>query len=243
MINLIKSIILEAQESESQKNFVANYVGNNQKNKISEEEFRKINELFNKKFNFVRWMVLRIVENKILFEDLNMWKDVIDIFNQYKNKFVQKDLNQIVSQQEVDELQKRAFEIKKDVLSKLPSNMEEKDAYLSPNQIDKLSNLGVIFHGIVDGYQLFEVTSSACQWTEQEWIIYKNIMGQCKNREQGAKIQLCTMAGFDAFRKYLCDDYPNSSYFNIYKKSDQDSPYQFHYESAQFMNKDNVSIL
>jgi hypothetical protein len=50
------------------------------------------------------------------------------------------------------------------------------------------------------------------------------------------------MAGFDSFREYL-NNSPGSSYYVFYNLGDPKSPYQFHYESSQFMDKndDNIS--
>jgi hypothetical protein len=242
LISLVKNLILEQQVSATETEFIKNYVGSNDDKKISQEEFNEINQLFDRKFNFVRWMVLRIIENKILMEDIEAWKTVIDTFNKHKNKFPEKDINKIVTQQEVDDLKRRAADVRQYVLARTADTKEAKDTYLSANEISKLENLGVLFHGIVEGYQLFEIPPAACQWDEAAWTKYKDIMGQCKFREKGEKISLCTLASINYFRKYMCKDHPGSSYFNMYKKSDPKSPYQFHYESKQFKDKDNNDI-
>ena len=84
LISLVKNLILEQQVSATETEFIKNYVGSNDDKKISQEEFNEINQLFDRKFNFVRWMVLRIIENKILMEDIEAWKTVIDTFNKHK---------------------------------------------------------------------------------------------------------------------------------------------------------------
>ena len=66
LISLVKNLILEEQISAIEAEFIKKYVGSNDDKKISQEEFNEINQLFDKKFNIVRWMVLRIIENKIL---------------------------------------------------------------------------------------------------------------------------------------------------------------------------------
>jgi len=242
LISLVKNLILEEQISAIEAEFIKKYVGSNDDKKISQEEFNEINQLFDKKFNIVRWMVLRIIENKILMEDIESWKPVIDTFNKYKNKFPEKDIYKIVTQQQVDDFKIKADNVRQSVLARTADTTEAKDTYLSANEISKLENLGVLFYGIVEGYQLFEIPPSACQWDEATWTKYRDIMGQCKFREKGEKVSLCTLGGINYFKKYMCKDHPGSSYFNMYKKSDPKSPYQFHYESKQFKDKDNNDI-
>ena len=81
-----------------------------------------------------------------------------------------------------------------------------------------------------------------CAGNEEAHKVYKNILGRCKGREEGASIDICTMANFDHFNDYLNND-PGSSYFVMYNLSDPQSPYQFHYESNQFMDKNDNQIL
>jgi len=95
--------------------------------------------------------------------------------------------------------------------------------------------------GICDGYQIFE-TPNKLKDDENAWKVYKTILANCAGRDQGASIQICTMGGYYHFKHYL-DLYPNSSYFTIYNLSDPLSPYQIHFESNQFMDKNNQQAL
>ena len=41
--------------------------------------------------------------------------------------------------------------------------------------------------------------------TQKAWKIYRKHLANCSGREQGAKIEICTMAGQNHFDRYLKD--------------------------------------
>ena len=112
---------------------------------------------------------------------------------------------------------------------------------VSQNGIQKLESVGIKYLGMVDGLQAFQVPPEV-KGSKDAWNVYREILGKCSGRDKGQKISICTMAGFGNFNQYL-NDYPGSSYYVFYNMGDPLSPYQFHYESNQFMDKNDDDII
>jgi hypothetical protein len=77
--------------------------------------------------------------------------------------------------------------------------------------------------------------------SKEAWNLYREILGKCSGRDKGQIVSICTMAGFDSFKEYLKNS-PGSSYYVFYNMGDPLSPYQFHYDSGQFMDKNDNDI-
>ena len=108
---------------------------------------------------------------------------------------------------------------------------------MNPKDIQKLESVGIHYLGMSDGYQVFEIPNELKN-NENSWKVYRDILGKCAGRDSGAKVEICTIADFKHFKYYLTD-YPNSSYFLIFNLGDPLSPYQIHFESNQFMDKND----
>lgn len=254
IIRLIEEVVIDNYRlkllTENLEDFLLKNVGN--EGQVTKEEYKKIDETF-KKYGqgYVQWMVRRINEKKIILRDLIQWDIIIDTYRnpKYQNEWAQsgvpRDINQIKTLDDIAKLSK----VSQDVRSKHRESMGitsdvgvvDTNNYLGPKDIQRLKNVGIIFHGIVEGYQLFQVPPSAANFDEGQWKVYKGILGQCANRES-EKVALCTVATLDYFKHYL-NESPGSSYWVLFNLGDQLSPYQFHYESAQFMDKNNNSVL
>jgi hypothetical protein len=254
IIGLIEEIVIDIYRlkllTENLEVFLSKNVGN--EGQVTQEEYDKIDKTFSKYGQgYVQWMVRRINEKKIKLEDLIQWDIIIDTYIKpiYKNEWAQsgvpRDINQIKTLDDIEKLSKAS----QDVRSKhresmgITSDVDVLDTnnYLSPKDIQRLKNVGIIFHGIVEGYQLFQVPPSAANFNEDQWKVYKGILGQCANRES-EKVALCTVATLEHFHHYL-NIHPDSSYWVLFNLGDPLSPYQFHYESGQFMHKNNLTIL
>lgn len=211
---------------------------------LSEDEFKKIEEVTGGKWYLIQWLTKRVVSDFIKKEDIYKWKEYFQIYEKNKNKFQHKDLNLYKTKEEVQSLIDNIIQVREgDVKFE---DIAAKDNFVSQKDIEKMEQGGGIkYLGIwkpsaglkdlsKDGYQVFDVSAP----TQANWKLYRDILGRCKGRDKGAKIDICTIADFDYFKRYLKED-KGSSYFVLFNLADPLSPYQLHVESDQFMNKND----
>jgi hypothetical protein len=244
MSNNLKLLITESQAQTIFKKIVSEqidnektrqkYVGDDKK--VSHEDFHQILEVSGGKPHFVLWLTKSVTEGLILPEDIYKFKEYFTIFEKNKAKFDIKDIIHYKTKEQIEAFKQKCIEIKESHI-KHKDIIDNKDKYVSLNNIDKLKAVGIKYLGVSEGYQVFEVPNEL-KGNENAWKVYKNILGKCAGREQGADLSICTFATFDHFNNYL-SHYPGSSYFVLYNLGDRLSPYQVHFESAQFMDKDD----
>lgn len=210
--------------------------------KISEEVFDEIVFASNEKGSYVRFLALAIDKGFIRNSDIEKWGPEPDkyfgIFEKAKKTPTGKslfpivDIGQIKSKADVEDLIKGVVKFKnKDVVS---TNLSPEGRYVSPSDIIKLENVGVDLIGTESGYQIFKTSNKS----KETWQAYKTILGKCKD---GASIEICTIGGYQHYLEYLTD-YPGSAYYIIFNQNDPDSPYQFHYETNQFKQRDDSNM-
>lgn len=237
LLELVENLILESHSLELLKQ---KYVGEDKP--ISEEVFKKIEEVCLNKFNLIAWLTVKVANNIILSEDVYKYKEYFGIFERNKNKFPIKDIHQYKTKDDVQNFINKVIEIReKNVERSSGVESENKENYVSSGEMDKLESVGIKFLGMSDGYQVFEIPNELKD-DEGAWKVYKDVLGRCSGREQGAKIDICTMANVGHFKNGL-KNYPGSSYFVIFNLSDPKSPYQIHFESNQFMDKNDSPLL
>lgn len=214
------------------------YIGDGEK-QISPDVYNKIVDVSGNKVPYIVWLIKMVISGNILIEDLYKYEEYLKIFTKFKHLYKEKDINKYVTRDDVRNFLQTTIGIReKDV--EIGSTESSKN-YVSVGDIKKLNDVGILYHGISEGYQVFEVPNELRN-SEEAWIRYRDILGRCAGRDQGAKIDICTIASFDQFKSYL-NKYEDSSYFVMFNLSDKNSPYQFHYESAQFMDKNDNNIL
>lgn len=96
----------------------------------------------------------------------------------------------------------------------------------------KLQENGINKIGEVDGYKVFEVDMENITDRDAAWRAYRNFICAGKTR-------FCTAADFEAFTDYLM----KGNLFIFVNPTDPQAPYQFHYESEQFVDKDDIRII
>ena len=206
---------------------------------VPENQFNEIISEFNKPF-YVGWLLKMISAGNIKYEDVYKFKHYFNIFEKFKKHFPIKDLGQIKTFDDVVEFERKS----KDILIKQQdteqSDTTNKKNLVSPNDIQKLESVGIKYLGVVDGLQSFQVPPEVKD-SKETWNVYREILGKCSGRDKGQIISICTMAGFDNFNRYL-NESPGSSYYVFYNLGDPKSPYQFHYESSQFMDKNDDQV-
>lgn len=205
---------------------------------ISDELFNEIKEVANNTTQYIIWLIKKVVDEIILPEDIYKYKKYLTLFERYKLKYPKKNIHDIKTKQDVSEFIEKSMEIDDKV-----NAIEEtgnKENYVSVNEIEKLKSVGIKYLGMEQGYQVFEIPNELKD-SEEAYNTYKTILGRCKGRATGEGIELCTVASKEHFQGYL-KKY-GGSYFVMFNLSDPKSPYQFHFESRQFMDKNNSEIL
>ena len=204
---------------------------------LSAKDFDKIfNDIANKKLAYTQWLAKNIAKTKFIkAEDIDRFKSFFDVFETKKKKFPKADINQYKTEADIrDFITTAQTERERDIQVTGGGSGE---GLATSNEVDKLASVGIELLGLVDGYQVFKVPQSL-KGNKEGWKIYKEVLGRCAGRDQGAKIDICTMAANKHFNKYL----KTGPYYVIFNLKDRQSPYQFHYESDQFMNKNDIRI-
>lgn len=230
ILNILEQIVSEASIEQLQQQFVDT-------GKITKEVFDQIVKVTKGKGAYATWMVKRVEDGSIKEEDIYKYGDYIEIFDKYKRQFTSPDINAYKDERSIRDFESKAIEIREKNIEQTGGDKENAANLISSQGIQELNSVGIKFLGVVDGYQCFEVPQSLRGNTEA-WKIYRKHLANCSGREQGAKIEICTMAGQDHFDKYLKDG-PYYVFFNL---GDPKSPYQFHYESSQFMDKNDRKV-
>ena len=217
------------------------YVGDGKT--ISEKDFQKIEEAADNKWYLIQWLTKRVVTNLIKTEDIYKWKDYFKIYEKNKNKFQHKDINLYKTAEDLSSLIENIIQVREGDIKY--EDIKTKDNFVSQKDIEKMEEGGGIkYLGIwkpekikelnKDGYQVFDVFKVS----KDNWKLYRDMLGRCKGRDKGAKIDICTIGDYTYFRNYL-KDYRDSHYFVLFNLNDPLSPYQLHIESDQFMNKND----
>lgn len=238
LLESLSSLLMEDLASQIQQ-LKDKYVGKGKP--MSEEDFRKITEVSNNKFNNIAWLSKRVGTGMIKAEDIYKYKEYFDIFEKNKKKFTHKDLNLYKTAEDLQKFLDEVIQTREgDIVF---DEIIGKDNFVSKNDIEKLESTGGakylgIFDNVKMKYQVFQIFGV----NKETWKTYRDVLGKCKGRNRGAKIDICTIGDYRYFKDYLTDP-KGSSYFLLYNLDDPKSPYQLHYESGQFMDKnDNSNI-
>ncbi len=229
----IKTLLFEDLQLQIQ-NLKNKYVGTDKP--ISEEDFVKIQDVSKNKFNNIAWLTKKVGTDIIKAEDIYKYKEYFEIFEKNKNKFEQKDLNLYKTKEDVQKFLDTVISIReKDVEFE---DIKGQENYVSQSDIEKLTSTGGIdYLGMWNGYQVFRVFKVG----EEVWKPYRDILGRCKGRDKGAKIDICTIGNYGYFKRYLKEN-KLSNYFLLFNLNDPLSPYQLHHETRQFMDKNDRNV-
>lgn len=230
ILTIVEQIVSEASIEQLKQQFVDT-------EKISQQVFDDIVKATNAKGAYATWMVKRVEEKAIKEEDIYKYQDYIRIFDKHKREFPHSDINAYKTERSIREFESKAIEIRERDVEITGGDEENQQNLVSSKGIQELKSVGIKFLGVVDGYQSFEVPSSLVG-NAQAWKTYTKHLANCAGRSQGAKIEICTMAGQHHFDREL----KNGPLYVFYNLSDPKSPYQFQYESNQFMDKNDKRI-
>lgn len=209
--------------------------------KMTQEVFDQIIQQVSKPA-FVAWLIKNVSDKAIKEEDIYKWGGYIRYFDKFQKNFPKHDINSYKGRAGVEELQTliTAHQTERVAIKKASGVEGEEEIgknLVSPQGIKKLTSVGIKFLGSVDGYQVFEVPKSAN--SREAHKMYSTILGRCANQSDGNQIQLCTVASYEAYSRYL----DKGNLYVFFNLQDPVSPYQFHYEEGQFMDKNDTSII
>jgi hypothetical protein len=208
--------------------------------KIDEDVYDEIVAAAKGKGAYIKWLCSRVAEKKILAEDVYKYEDYLKSFDEAKKSnagkafFTILDINQIKSSSDIRAFEKSAIAFKeKGIEFGMDDDLGNSDNLVSKNDLLKLDAAGIKLIGIVDGYQIFKITDIS----KDTHKVYCDILFKA---QKGAEIKFCTF-GYGHYSRYL-KDYPGSAYYFIFNLGDPMAPYQFHYESNQFMDRRDQQI-
>lgn len=239
---ILKQILLE-QVSPLFQQLKDKYVGEGKP--LSEDEFKQIEEIAHGKFYLLSWLTKKIGTGLLKTEDLYKWREYINIFEKNKKKFKFQDLNLFKTAEDIQNFIETVIQIKEGDIKY--EDLPQSSLFLSKNEIEKLTSTGGnkylgfwkpekgLKAGGSDGYQVFEINEP----TQENWKVYRDLLGRCKGRNKGATIEICTIGQYSYFKQYLKGD-KGSKYIVLFNLNDPWSPYQLHVESGQFMNKNDI---
>jgi len=214
LITLLKEIALFEISLEDIKNqFVDNPKDPNRS--ITPKEYEEIVTASGGKSAYATWLAVKVADKKIKGEDIYKYKEYLNIFNNNKQKFPSSDINAYGKALKLSDFINKAIELKSSI---------EQDPSLAKgvSKSDKYSKFKI---GEVDGFVIYKIP----QGSEDLYNV------SC---ELGSGTEWCTATG------------KTDNYFNQYIKqgplyifdNGKGEKYQFHYESGQFMNKNDASI-
>jgi hypothetical protein len=212
----LTELLSEISIDDVKKKFVGDRVGGPNGKVVTPAQFDEIMKATKNKLALALWMIKRIEQEFILPEDIYKWEDYFDIFKRRKNQFPVKDINQIKTEDQIDEFVNKAIELLE--LEKDPTQKK------GVSKEDKFKDLEI---GEVEGFQVYKIP----QGTSEEMY-----GAAC---ELGSGTSWCTATGNT---KTWFDRYAKDGPLYIFIGPGGEK-YQFHYESNQFMDKNDRSIL
>ena len=210
-------MLSEIQIDDIKNKFVGDRVGGPDGKVVTPKEFDEIMKATKNKVALAIWMIKRIEQDFILPEDIYKWEEYFDTFRRKKNQFPIKDINQIKTEDDIDEFVNKAIELAAD--SKLAVSYE---------LLGKYKDLHI---GKVNGYEVFKIPQNDPD-KEGEEFYFK---ASC---ELGEKTEWCTAGGRNMYNRYI-----KQGPLYIFIDPKTGDKYQFHYESNQFMDANDRSIL
>ena len=217
----LKEIILEAEDLQLQPS--------------TEHNLEEIGKTFGK--GYARWLINKIREKSLKEEDVYKYVQYFKYFEQGK-KLGYFTYNDILKYKNPQQFNREAIAAHEKLIGFQGDIETNGKDLISPQQIQSLENVGIKFLGLTpDGYQCFKVPKEL-KGNNHAFEAYKNILAQCQGREKGAKISICTMANKGYFDNYLESD----DFYVFFNMRDPKSPYQFHYASNQFMDKNDDPV-
>ncbi len=190
--------------------------------KIDKNTFSSILDASQNDSAFATWLTSRVAGTKkvkpiIKKEDISKYKKYLDTFKRNKREYPLKDINMIKDQKSLNDFIKKSTEI-------VAREEEDISQQKGVSKSEKYAELKI---GEVDGYEIFKFPKGS-----------KDLYGA--SCELGASTEWCTATGKTDtwFLNYITQ----GDIYVIINKSNPKDKYQFHYESNQFMDPNDMGI-
>jgi len=185
--------------------------------KIQPDEFKEIVDATGNKTAYATWLVKKVADKTIKGEDIYKYKNYFSIFDRQKRQYPSPDINSYKSPQDVSDFIKKSVEI---------ANTEKADPSKQKG-VARSDKYKEFYMGSVDGFDVYELPKGRTD-------LYG---ASC---ELGSGTEWCTATG--KTRRYF-DKYIAKGPLFIFIKPGSDEKYQFSYDSNQFMDKEDNTII
>ena len=185
--------------------------------KVSEEDFKEVVNAVGNKSAYATWIIKKVADGLIKGEDIYKYKDYFMVFDRQKRKYPKQDINQYKTQQDLETFIKMSIDLKK---------TEEED----PSQqkgVSKEDKYKQFYIGSVEGFNVYKIPQNR-----------PDLYGT--SCELGSGTQWCTATG-KTNTHYK--DHNKKGPLYIFIKPGSDEKYQFHYETNQFMDKNDTRVV
>lgn len=190
--------------------------------KIDQNTFNDILDTAQNDSAFAAWLTSRVAGTKksrpiIKREDIPKYKTYLDIFKRNKREYPLKDINMVKDQKALDDFIIKSREIQ----------AKEEGDISQQKGVSKSEKYAKLKIGEVDGYEIFKFPKGS-----------QDLYGA--SCELGAGTEWCTATGNTDtwFKDYI----GKGNIYVIINKSNPKDKYQFHYESNQFMDSNDIDI-
>lgn len=254
LASIVRRVISEANVA-TEKIFYADFVD---KGKVSKEDADAILSLPGKA-NILMWLGRLVAKGYVDSSEIESFRGYLTTFESVNKPGVTDELKDIFRNKGIFTKSFNITELKtpeeiesfisacdeyNEERGKLGLGSEGSKGLLTPAEVAELRDADIPLLGVVDNFQIFKVSSTS----DESYNAYRKILLNCAgplipstvDSTKMVKVAMCT-TGRSHFDKYLRDN-KGSSYYVIYNYDDFDSPYQFHYESNQFKNRENKEI-
>lgn len=185
--------------------------------KMPSTVFDKIIDAANEKSAYATWLAKRVLTRVIKIEDIEKYEDYLNIFDRNKKEYPSPDINSYKDKNKVADFISKSIEIK----NKETDPSQQKGIPFE----QKYAKLKI---GTVADYDIYKIPEGS----------EDSYGASC---DLGSGTGWCTATGKTdtMFKSYIRQD----DLYILIDKKDKTNKYQFHYESNQFMDKNDHPIL
>lgn len=185
--------------------------------KISDSEFTEIVDATGGKSAYATWLTKMVADKTILPEDLYKYNSYFKIFDRRKREYPFQDINQYKTSQDISQFISKSVELAD----------KEKSDPAQQKGVARSDKYQEFYMGSVDGFDVYELPKGR---TDLYGV-------SC---ELGSGTEWCTATG--KTRRHF-DSYISDGPLFIFIKPGSDEKYQFSYETNNFMDKNDSSIM
>lgn len=185
--------------------------------KVDSKTFKEAVSAAAGKTVYATWLVKKVADGLIKPEDVYKYKKYLSVFDRQKKRYPISDINQYKTAEDLRTFLKTTLDI----------TQEEKQDPSKQKGVSKEDKYKQFYIGSVDGFNVYKIPKGN-----------KGLYGA--SCELGTGTEWCTATG--KTREHY-DDYISQGPLYIFIKPGSSEKYQFHYESGQFMDKNDNPVI